>query len=387
MYLVGGPSPFRGPRLAHQDHNLSAVDIAAYLTPEYENASVIPTSELSQFMLRHDLLFQPRPGVSKIEAVQHGRTAVKTVLASYEYRLTHATVTPYEIFRALNNGDSANWGAGLFDADLLIIRARGDDRRRKKNDDPIDYLLQLNNLVGSRSRNGLPTWLIASAHCTSNFFKAAYDGGASDLTELLLRNCVEAVFGDVAQDRVRFTCRSALLIDPQTGEHQIRGEQPFPLSWASSETLREGPSKPKVLSPSQMIRDPNLAGVGVDQGYVVPRTTAAPSQEPTERIPKSAAYLKIADGYIKSFAAETQRIKQRVAAERRNAETSDPDESTAPRPATINPNRSSRMWVDGFIPPRVGPIVPRRKFVSQGRSQTEDDGGANDSAPASEEEE
>jgi hypothetical protein len=151
--------------------------------------------------------------------------------------------------------------------------------------------------------------------------------------------------------------------------------------------LCKGPPKPSS-HPAEIIRDPKLAGMGVGEGHVVPRTIKAPSQEPTERIPKSAAYLEIADGYIKSFAAETQQLKERrLAAERRDAEISGPGESAAPRPAPSNLNRSSRIWVDGFIPPRAGPIARPRRVVSPGRSQTEDDDGADNSDPASKEDE
>jgi hypothetical protein len=47
-------------------------------------------------------------GDGNIDAIERGRVAVKTVLTQSPHLLTHATLTPYELFRALYSGGGAN---------------------------------------------------------------------------------------------------------------------------------------------------------------------------------------------------------------------------------------------------------------------------------------
>jgi hypothetical protein len=191
-----------------------------YFTPEYEHARPIPSLEVEQ-LLRRNLIFQPLDDERGVYAIQRGRVAMKTVLDRAERPLRHKTLTPYELFRALNKGDNKNWGKDLFDLDLVVLRLNGDDPLRKKNGQPIDYWMQIEMLVASRiMRHNLPTWIMTVWHYGVHQFRAAYSRGSRDLSQSLETNFQDVRFGEVRAPAGSLN-PNELLINPRTGESRM----------------------------------------------------------------------------------------------------------------------------------------------------------------------
>ena len=169
---------------------------------------------------------------------------MKTVLTQSPHLLTHATLTPYELFRALYSGGGANSAnRDLLEVDLLVVRLNGDDRLYKRNGERIDYPAHFDIVLMRRLLQRRPTWFIASWNYLSDDFQRSYGRGLLDITELIQDHLVEVRFGNVEQDRVPTRHPSCLIVDPNTGKSRFLGSNSSALSDWYPEVLRQSRSQ------------------------------------------------------------------------------------------------------------------------------------------------